>query len=36
MKCTRGSFNYLVRGGGRHYVVEVEVEWVNDGDPNIF
>ena len=24
------------RGGSRHYVVEVEVEWVNDGDPNIF
>ena len=22
--------------GGRHFVAEVEVEWINDGDPNIF
>ena len=26
----------LSGGGGRYYVAEFEVEWVNDGDPSIF
>lgn len=26
----------LFKRGGRHIVVEVEVEWVNEGDPSLF